>query len=163
MKIAFLTHAANPNRTFEPEYLPWQVNEVEDDLFYVDDLPWAYMTKEEFGDYCRQSLVPLMNEVAAKKVFYDKEVAVLKLRRIIRDARVWGQDFVEEFGARNVVEGRSRAEMNALFQKLKDIQLLIMSGSLGLVLDHIDDLQTDLAFTEEMRTLWKTKITEFWT
>lgn len=161
MRYAILLHQYNPNRTVEPPELPWVIQEVEDDVEYQDGQPWIYKTKEQLADLFLGAWGSLVIDIVALAKHYKKEIKILHVKQRIRDARNYGQDFIDEFGARNVVEGKTPQEMAAMAKKLAPIQSLMQSGSLKLALAAINALEADTLITVDMKKHWKEKLEAF--
>jgi hypothetical protein len=86
--------------------------------------------------------------------------AVLVKARIL-EAMEFGKQLMAEFGASNVLAGKSTAQIAAISDKLAVVQARILSGSLYAALSAINALEPDANVSAESIAEFKAKIEEF--
>ena len=86
--------------------------------------------------------------------------AVLVKARIL-EAMEFGKQLMAEFGASNVLAGKTTAQIAAISDKLAVVQARILSGSLYAALSAIDALEPDANVSVESIAEFKAKIEAF--
>jgi hypothetical protein len=86
--------------------------------------------------------------------------AVLVKGRIL-EAMEFGKQLTAEFGASNVLAGKTTAQIAAISDKLSVVQARILSGSLYAALEAIDALQPDANVSAEAIAEFKLKVQVF--
>lgn len=86
--------------------------------------------------------------------------AVLVKTRIL-EAMEFGKQLIAEFGASNVLAGKSTAQIAAISDKLAVVQSRILSGSLYAALSAIDELEPDTNVSAEAIAEFKAKVQTF--
>jgi hypothetical protein len=86
--------------------------------------------------------------------------AVLVKARIL-EAMEFGKQLMAEFGASNVLAGKSTAQIAVISDKLAVVQSRILSGSLYAALSAIDALEADANVSAEAIAEFKVKIETF--
>ena len=79
----------------------------------------------------------------------------------ILEAMEFGKQLMAEFGASNVLAGKSTAQIAAISDKLAVVQARILSGSLNAALSAIDALEPDANVSAESIAEFKVKIQVF--
>lgn len=93
---------------------------------------------------------------------YQAQVAAEKYVAVrIKAAMTFGINLMAEYGAQNVVSGKSVADIIALSTKLAKLQSLLQSGSLYAALQEIEELETDSLLTQVTKDQFKVKIRKY--
>lgn len=100
--------------------------------------------------------VALNNVVAA----HSKQNALIKkgVEEAIDKAMEFGKKLIIEYGAQNVIEGKTTAEVKQIAVKFAELQNLLMSGSLYAARDAMDDITPDALVTQETIDDFKAKL-----
>lgn len=115
---------------------------------------WLVMTDME----CSQLKRSLKSQWNA----YQASVAAQKtVAARIKVAMAFGQNLMAEYGAQNVVSGKTTAQVIAIANKLANLQQLLLSGSLYAALEEIENIATDDLVTLATKNEFRAKIRKF--
>jgi len=93
---------------------------------------------------------------------YQAQVAAEKyVTTRIKAAMAFGTNLMAEYGAQNVVSGKTVANIMTLSTKLATLQSLLQSGSLYAALDEIDRITPDALLTQATKDQFKVKIRKY--
>jgi hypothetical protein len=93
---------------------------------------------------------------------YQQQVAAQKIVATrIKAAMDFGRNLMAEYGAQNVVSGKTTAQVTQIATKLSTLQALLLSGSLYAALDEIDLITSDALVTDQVKAEFKAKIRKY--
>jgi hypothetical protein len=139
-----------------PDEWPAEVVELSDGVAFPPDerTGWIVMTQPEYAAH-----------LAANKASYDAwlvtQLPPPDLQTIVENkilaAMSFGTSLIVEYGARNVLSGRTVAQIRQISVKLAEVQTLLTSGSLYCARQAIIDMVPDSLVTvdDQAEFLWK--------
>jgi hypothetical protein len=139
-----------------PNEWPAEVVELSDGVAFPPDerAGWIVMTQAEYGAHLAANRESYVAWIATQQLPPDIQKIV---ETKIRSAMDFGSKIIVEYGARNVLSGRTVAEIRSISVKLAEVQTLLMSGSLYCARQAIIDMVPDALVTADDKSefLWK--------
>jgi hypothetical protein len=83
------------------------------------------------------------------------------VEKAIMNAQVFGNEIMVEYGAKNVIAGKSVTDVGLISERLAIVQQLLSSGSLHVALAELDNVTVDALISQAEIDEVKTKIQEY--
>lgn len=77
---------------------------------------------------------------------------------VIEEARVFARKLISEIGTRNIINGKTESQIDAIIDKSQDILLCLQSGSLKSALRRVELLTPDSDMTQDDIDFVKAKL-----
>jgi hypothetical protein len=102
------------------------------------------------------------NNNSAYQLFLTSQIDVVAMvAKSITAAMNFGRGLMAEFGAANVLKRLTPAQVAGVAQKLLNVQLLLMSGSLYTAISAMNAIVPDAVLTAEVIKVYRNKIEEY--
>lgn len=156
MNLAVKFYQDDNNPQSLPDEWPSQVRELGEST----ELPegeWTLMTLEEFEAHKAAHQA----EYNTWKIAHSAPDMVTIVKNKILKAMDFGKNLMAEYGAKNILAGKSIADIKEITSRLATLQTLLTSGSLYCALDEMNNITADELISQETINEFKTKLQNY--
>lgn len=141
-----------------PDAWPASVIELGESITLPDNENWQLMTCVSYNIYKQEHL----SEYNTWKSSVDAPENTKKyIKSLIFKAQEFGIDLMAEYGAENILSGKTIAQIAAIASKMKDVQLLLQSGSLYTAEQVMGTVEPDPNISEDTIKTYRNKIRSY--
>ena len=160
--VDVLLYSFCPNNVYSiPSDWPYLINEVSDPPNTNIPTNYLRLTIEDYNLYVSDpTRVAAYNQVmSVVNMFIGIEA---NINNAVNQAADFGRKIMLEYGTRNVMAGKSQADIAVIIVRMSKVQQLVLGGALYTALSELDNVEVDGTIIDNTNmTYFKNRIREY--